>query len=240
MKKLLLFLLLTTGTGLLQAQIAFNSYLDNETTTGFAAGDKSKNNIVKLNLMGLPLKNFSFQYERVITKRLSVAVGIRTMPTGSLPFANSFATQVGDGDPELEANIRAVKVGNFAVTPEVRLYLSRKGYGRGFYIAPYYRYAKFTSDELPVDYDGDGKEDILLAGNFFPFRVQQGRCDAGIGLLLKGDGKGGFTALDTKATGLFVNGDVRDMTELKSGNRNVIVISKNNDWVQVITKSNRQ
>lgn len=167
MKKLLLCLLLTAGTGLLQAQIAFNSHLENETTTGFAAGDKTKKNIVKLNLMALPLKNFSFQYERVITKRLSVALGVRTMPTGSLPFANSFAAQVGDGDPDLEANIRAVKVGNFALTPEVRLYVGRKGYGRGFYIAPYYRYAKFTSDELPVDYDGDGNvtKTIRLKGD---------------------------------------------------------------------------
>jgi enediyne biosynthesis protein E4 len=87
------------------------------------------------------------------------------------------------------------------------------------------------------DYDEDGKDDILLAGNFFPFRVQQGRCDAGLGLLLKGDGKGGFAPLDTKATGLFVGGDVRDMAELKSGNGNVILVSKNNDWVQVIKKN---
>lgn len=87
------------------------------------------------------------------------------------------------------------------------------------------------------DYDGDGKEDILLAGNFFPFRVQQGRCDASLGLLLKGDGKGGFKALDTKTTGLFVGGDVRDMLEVKNGKDDMVVISKNNDWIQVIAKN---
>ena len=112
-----------------------------------------KKNIVKVNLMALGLKNYSFQYERILTKKISVAVGVRTMPTGSLPFQDIFVDQFADGDPDLESNIRSLKVGNFAITPEVRFYLSKKGYGRGFYIAPYYRYAKFKSEEFPVDYE---------------------------------------------------------------------------------------
>lgn len=87
---------------------------------------------------------------------------------------------------------------------------------------------------LYKDYDNDGKEDILLAGNFYPFRVQQGKCDASIGSLLKGDGKGGFVPLDSRQTGLYIKGDVRDMVELKTAKGNVVIISKNNDAVQVI------
>ncbi len=87
------------------------------------------------------------------------------------------------------------------------------------------------------DYDGDGKEDIFLAGNFFPFRVQQGQCDASFGSLLKGDGKGNFKTMDREITGLFTRGDVRDMVELKGSKRNMIVISKNSDAVQVLTKT---
>jgi len=87
------------------------------------------------------------------------------------------------------------------------------------------------------DYDGDGKEDILLAGNFFPFRVQEGRCDAGLGTLLKGDGKGGFIPVLRQRTGLCIKGDTRDMVELKGNKGNVFVISKNNEPVQVIKKS---
>lgn len=112
-----------------------------------------KKNIVKVNLMALGFKNYSFQYERVLTKRISLAVGVSTMPTGSLPFQNLFVDQFANGDAALESNIRSLKVGNFAVTPEVRFYLSKKGYGRGFYVAPYYRYAKFTSEDFPVEYE---------------------------------------------------------------------------------------
>ena len=86
---------------------------------------------------------------------------------------------------------------------------------------------------LYKDYDGDGREDILLAGNFYPFRVQQGGCDASLGSFLKGDGRGGFVPVDRRSTGLYVPGDVRDMIELKSGNRTVMVVSKNSDAVQV-------
>jgi len=89
---------------------------------------------------------------------------------------------------------------------------------------------------LYKDYDGDGMEDILLAGNFYPFRVQQGRCDAGIGCLLKGDGKGGFSPVSHSLTGLYVPGDVRDMLEVYGKKSNVLVISKNNDATQVIKR----
>ncbi|QNA42810.1 DUF3575 domain-containing protein [Lacibacter sediminis] len=129
--------------------------------------DKHKMNILKVNLMALALKNYSFQYERVLTKKISVAVGIRSMPTGGLPFLSNYVDDIADGDPDLEANLRALKVGNFAITPEVRFYLNQKGYGRGFYIAPYYRYAKFNSDELPITFDGDANttKTIKLKGD---------------------------------------------------------------------------
>ena len=91
---------------------------------------------------------------------------------------------------------------------------------------------------LYKDLDQDGKADILLTGNFYPFRVQQGQCDAGLGVLLKGDGKGAFTVMDRKQTGLWIKGDVRDMVELKGHTGTVIVIAKNNDAVQVITQIN--
>jgi enediyne biosynthesis protein E4 len=84
------------------------------------------------------------------------------------------------------------------------------------------------------DYDGDGKKDILTAGNFFPFRVQQGRCDASFGSLFKGDGKGDFETVNINTTGLFLQGDVRDMIEIKGKTGSVIIVSKNNGAIQVV------
>jgi hypothetical protein len=160
MKSNRLFLLTVTlfsCVSLLNAQSTLDEQAGNPKTEK-APKDKSplKKNIVKVNLMALGLKNYSFQYERVLTKHISLGLGVRTMPSTGLPFQDLIVNQVADGDPDLEASLRSFKAGNFAITPELRFYLSKKGYGRGFYIAPYYRYAKFTSEEFPINFDEDG------------------------------------------------------------------------------------
>ncbi|HTE09117.1 MAG TPA: VCBS repeat-containing protein, partial [Flavitalea sp.] len=84
------------------------------------------------------------------------------------------------------------------------------------------------------DFDGDGKNDILGAGNFFPFRVQLGRCDASKGSLFSGHDKSEFITVGYKRTGLDVEGDVRDMVELKGRRSSCIVISRNNATLLVL------
>jgi len=49
---------------------------------------------------------------------------------------------------------------------------------------------------LAGDFDGDGKIDLVVAGNFYGVTPREGRYDASYGLLLHGDGHGGFTAVD--------------------------------------------
>jgi hypothetical protein len=84
------------------------------------------------------------------------------------------------------------------------------------------------------DFDGDGVQDILLSGNFYPYKTQLGRCDASLGVLLKGD-KGRFRAVDPVVSGCYIGGDVRGMVEVKNdlGER-WIVVAKNDDMVQVL------
>jgi hypothetical protein len=60
-----------------------------------------------------------------------------------------------------------------------------------------------------ADFDGDGHEDIFLAQNFFAFRVEDARLDAGRGLLLRGDGNGEFQAAPGQASGIKLYGEQR-------------------------------
>lgn len=120
-------------------------------TKNESTDNEHKMNIFKVNLTALPLKNFSIQYERVLQKKISVALNIRFMPSGDLPFKNSL-NDAANGDPDIEKAINNAQMGNFSITPEFRFYPGKSGYGRGFYIAPYYRYAKFTADAIPIDY----------------------------------------------------------------------------------------
>ena len=59
------------------------------------------------------------------------------------------------------------------------------------------------------DYDGDGNEDVFLSQNFFAMNSETGRNDAGRGLWLKGDGRGGLTAVPGQESGVKVYGEQR-------------------------------
>lgn len=114
-------------------------------------------NFIKTNLTSIPLNNYSFQYERVLTKSISFAISYRFMPESNIPFKSKLLSEVGD-DEASEFILNNSKISNMAITPEIRFYLG-KGHGRGFYIAPYYRYAKFKTDQFYVEYVDDQGDD---------------------------------------------------------------------------------
>jgi hypothetical protein len=90
---------------------------------------------------------------------------------------------------------------------------------------------------LVLDYDKDGNKDLLLAGNFTAVKPEIGNYDASYGLLLKGDGKNNFMPIPVSQSGFFVQGEARDMISLKLANqKEVVIITKNNDKVQVLEK----
>jgi hypothetical protein len=125
-----------------------------------------KKNVVKINLPALLLKNYSIQYERVLSRKISFALGYRVMPNTSLPLQKSILSLIGDDDSETEKTIRDLRLSNFAITPELRIYLSRKGYGRGFYFAPFYRFASFKTNDLNFFYStsNNTENNIKLSG----------------------------------------------------------------------------
>lgn len=89
------------------------------------------------------------------------------------------------------------------------------------------------------DFNDDGKKDILLSGNFFPYRVQLGRNDAGSGLLLTGNATGGYSCLQFKHTGFYAAGDVRSMIMLNRAKDEYILLGVNNDALKFF-RINRQ
>jgi enediyne biosynthesis protein E4 len=66
-----------------------------------------------------------------------------------------------------------------------------------------------SSGAVVADFTGDGNDDLFLAQNFFPTEINTMRFDAGAGLLLVGDGRGGFAAQSLRASGIRVLGDMR-------------------------------
>src|SRR5690606_6922109 len=62
------------------------------------AQDSQEINLVKVNLTALPLNNFSFQYERAIGKKTTVAMGLRFMPKGDLPLKSAIESLIDDDE----------------------------------------------------------------------------------------------------------------------------------------------
>ena len=87
---------------------------------------------------------------------------------------------------------------------------------------------------LAGDFDGDGKTDLVVAGNFSGVTPVQGRYDASFGLFLRGDGHGRFAAVDMEQSGLVIDDQVRRMAVVKRANgERLIVIARNNDRLQL-------
>ncbi len=82
---------------------------------------------------------------------------------------------------------------------------------------------------LLTDVDRDGYLDLLLAGNFDGFRPELGRMASSEGLLLRGDGKGGFTAVRGPESGFVVPGQARDIGRVRTARGAAIVVARNND-----------
>jgi hypothetical protein len=85
-----------------------------------------------------------------------------------------------------------------------------------------------------TDYDKDGNTDLLMGGNFYQSKPEVGIYDASYGLLLKGDGKGNFTALTPQQSGICIKGAIRDILPINIGKRKVMLIAKNNDRIQLL------
>jgi hypothetical protein len=113
---------------------------------------QSRKNLVKISLTSLAFRNYQFQYERVLNKTFSLSLSYAMIPNGEVPL-KSLAEEYLD-DPQFVNIIASTNMEYTGITPELRIYLG-KGYGKGFYLAPFYRSSKYTFKNLPFDYDID-------------------------------------------------------------------------------------
>ncbi|MDD4656652.1 MAG: hypothetical protein WC125_07125 [Bacteroidales bacterium] len=122
-----------------------------------------KMNLIKINLTGIPIRNYSGQYERVLNKVISVGLSYRNMPEGNLPFKKQILNSIDDNDTESKHIVNNFRLSNYAITPEIRFYFGKKGYGQGFYIAPFYRNAGYEGSNFDVEYTDDNNNNQIIS-----------------------------------------------------------------------------
>jgi len=112
--------------------------------------------------------------------------------------------------------------------------------GGKFKITPLPVEAQFSSvnDMLLEDLNGDGNLDALLIGNLYVSEIETTRNDAGIGLVLLGDGKNNFKPLTNQESGFFARGDAKKVKVIHVDNKKIVLVANNNDFLQVFMKNN--
>jgi hypothetical protein len=85
---------------------------------------------------------------------------------------------------------------------------------------------------IPIDINGDGNMDLICAGNMYETEVETPRYDAGTGLVMLGDGKGGFTPMRPDQSGFFTPKNVKNIALLKRAKDRLIVVANNNGPLQ--------
>jgi hypothetical protein len=87
------------------------------------------------------------------------------------------------------------------------------------------------------DVNTDGHPDVLIVGNDYGNEVFAGRLDALTGLVLIGDGKGGFHTMESEESGFIVRGDAKALARLfDSSGQEVFIATRNRDSLRVFEK----
>jgi hypothetical protein len=93
---------------------------------------------------------------------------------------------------------------------------------------------------LATDVDGDGKPDLLMAGNFDGIKPEIGTVSAGFGVYLRGDGKGSFRPVRELESGFLVPGQARDIQRVRTRSGDIYIVSRNNDRPLIFRSSSRK
>jgi len=87
------------------------------------------------------------------------------------------------------------------------------------------------------DFNGDGNLDIAINGNDFGTEVSVGRYDALNGLIMLGDGKGGFVPQSILESGLFLPGNGKALVKLTNAKGEYLMAASQNKGPLKIYKS---
>lgn len=124
---------------------------------------------------------------------------------------NSFPTHRAFGEASLAQILTAMRWQTRTIEATTLSSMVFMNHGTNFQAAPLPAEAQFAPAFCPciADFDGDGNQDLFLSQNFFDLAPDVPRLDGGQGLLLNGNGCGGFEVMASTQSGLAIYGEQR-------------------------------
>jgi hypothetical protein len=92
-------------------------------------------------------------------------------------------------------------------------------------------------DALFTDISGDGKEELIIAGNFYPTSIQIPRLDASYGQVFT-TRENHFSPVSIQQSGFYASGDVRRMALLNTINGKAILVATNDQTLKMYKTAN--
>ena len=93
---------------------------------------------------------------------------------------------------------------------------------------PYQVQLSPVEDIIVYDFNGDGKKDVLMAGNYLYSETETGEMDAGNGVLLLQQQDGSFQYIPNREHGFWAQGEVRELSTIKLSGGQEAVLTGNN------------
>lgn len=165
----------------------------------------------------------------------------RECSSNQMPFLKEkFPTYHDFGSAKLEQIYSQEKLNkslHYKATTFASVHLTNMGNDH-FKIHPLPYLAQFSSINSIIieDFNQDGYQDLIAAGNLYQSEVETARNDAGIGVFLKGNQDSQFSEVFAATSGLMLKGDVKALASIKLGStgNSGILVAKNNDYLQLI------
>ena len=89
------------------------------------------------------------------------------------------------------------------------------------------------------DVDADGRLDLVVAGNLYDSEPNTPRADAGNGLWLRGDGRGRFTPVTPRESGLLAPHNASGLALLGVPNGKALLVANTGDSLQAFAITSR-
>ncbi len=105
-----------------------------------------------------------------------------------------------------------------------------------FRFTPFPTEAQFAPINAIQVLPGEGAPDLLTAGNFYEVTIERGRYDADYGTLLSNRGNGQFVPVPNPKSGIYLEGQVRDLETINYQGEDFIIVARNNKSLSFIRK----